>query len=75
MTRTFEVEVDGKIYESEVEIVRVYSDWEYGYDNEICPTGDVIDWEIEIVNETLSPKVTEELTEVAKEWAAEYMKY
>ena len=75
MTKTFEVEVDDEIYESEVDIVRVYSDWEYGYDDEICPRGDVIDWEIDILDDTLSPKVTQKLTEVAKEWAAEYMKY
>jgi len=75
MTRTFEVEVDNQIYESEVDIVRVYSDWEYGYDDEICPCGDVIDWEIEILDDTLPQAVTRELTDVAKEWAAEHMKY
>jgi hypothetical protein len=75
MTTTFEVEVDDEIYESEVDIVRIYSDWEYGYDDEICPTGDVIDWEIDIIDLTLPPKVTEKLTEVATEWAKEYMKY
>lgn len=75
MTTTFEVEVDDEIYESEVDIARIYSDWEYGYDDEICPTGDVIDWEIDIIDLTLPPKVTEKLTEVATEWAKEYMKY
>ncbi len=75
MTKTFEVEVDDEIYESEVDIMRVYSNWVYGYDDEICPCGDVIDWEIDILDLTLPPKVTEKITEVAKRWASEYMKY
>jgi hypothetical protein len=75
MTHTFEVEVDNKIYESEVDIVCIYSDWEHGYDGEICPTGDVIDWEIDIIDLTLPPKVTQKIKEVATEWAKEYMKY
>jgi hypothetical protein len=55
--------------------MRVYSNWVYGYDDEICPCGDVIDWEIDILDLTLPPKVTEKITEVAKRWASEYMKY
>lgn len=75
MKETFEVEINNEFYESEVDIFPIYSDWEYGHDDEICPTGDVIDWDIEIMNDFLPSQAKEKLEEVARNWASEYVKY
>lgn len=73
MKHTFEIEFNDSIHEIEMDIYPLYDSFERGYEDEICPCGEIHGYDF-IVSEKLPPEIEDLAFERATTWALENIK-